>query len=204
MEYEIYRSKLKPLTNCTLIRTIIETSSSGEHPHHSVALGLIIEKSIQEHRKRTLEKVKNDSQPGSKPEPEARTEAPTTSTPQAKPLAPEPGSQSVSQSSSSSALASASAKTEAPADSSILSEPGKEAKVGCLEEPPTYLLLDPFCHHSVNLPCSSCNSITSLSGKRLSLHMRRPGRLSFNCTSCQMEWVHGTYTCTKCCGGLQL
>ena len=203
MEYELYRCKLKPLVNPTLIRSIIETSSAGEHPHYSVAMGLVIEKSIQEHHKRMLKKAK-DSQPASTPEPKTSTEAPTAPIPQAKPPTPDPAPQSVSQSSSSSAPESASAKTKASADSPTLSEPGEETKARCLEEPPTYPLPDPSCYHTVNIPCSNCNSITSLSGKRLWVHKRRPGRLSFNCTSCQIEWAHGTYACTKCCGGLEL
>ena len=204
MEYKLYQSKLKPLVNRTLIRNIIESSSTGEHPHHSVAMWLIVEKSIQERRERMLERAKNGSQSGSTPEPETSTEAPTDPIPQVKPPTPDPAPQSVSQSSSSSALASASATTEASADSSTLSEPREETKAGCLEEPPTYPLPDPSCNHRVYLPCRTCGRTTSLSGRRLFRRISYPGKKSLKCGSCGIECLHGTYACTKCRGGLEL
>ena len=188
MEYGLYRFRLKSLVDRALIRNIIESSASGEHPHYSVAMGLVIEKSIQEHRRRVSRKAKKDSKLTSKPEPKTSTEAPTAPIPQAKPLTPDPAPQSVSQSSSSSAL----------------SEPGEETKAGCLEEPPTYPQPDPHCYHNVDLPCSSCNSIASLSGKRLQYCIRRPDDILFRCTSCRTGLVRGTYACNKCRGGFEL
>ena len=73
MEYELFRSKLKPLVDRTLIPNIIENSSSGEHPHHAVAMGLILESSIQERRER-MSKTTNASQPDSTPKAEGNTE----------------------------------------------------------------------------------------------------------------------------------
>ena len=87
MEYELYQLKLKPLVKRTLVRNIIESSSTGEHPHHSVAMGLIFEKSIQEHRERMLLKAKNASQPAPTPESKTSTETLTAPIPQAKRLA---------------------------------------------------------------------------------------------------------------------
>lgn len=203
MEYKLYHSKLKPLVNRTLIRNVIESSSTGEYPHHSVAMELIIEKSIQEHRKKIL-KAKNGSKPASAPRPKTSTKAPTAPTPQAKPPAPVPAPRSVSQSSSSSALVSAPAKVQALTDSSTPSEPRKKTKPVYLEEPPTYPRPDSPCYHVVDLRCSSCKSITSLSGKRLLHRINHPGKKSLECGSCGIECVHGTYACVKCRGRLEL
>ena len=72
MEHELFQSKLKPLVDSALIPYIIENSSSGEHPYRTAALDLILERSIQERRKRILEEArKNTSQqdPASQPKP---------------------------------------------------------------------------------------------------------------------------------------
>ena len=114
MEYEFFRSKLKPLVDRSLIPSIIERSSSGEHPHHAVAMGLVLEKSIQERRER-ISKIKNASQLNSQAE--RNTEAPTIAIQQAQHLASVPALQPLSQSSSSFNLASASARTKALPDS---------------------------------------------------------------------------------------
>ena len=70
MEYELFRSKLKPSVDRALITNMIEGSSSGERPHHTVAIRLILENSIQERRERMSVKAENTSRPrpGRKPE----------------------------------------------------------------------------------------------------------------------------------------
>ena len=59
MEYELFRSKLKHQADRTLISNIIDSSSSGEHPHRSEAMALVIERSIQERRERMLKKKRD-------------------------------------------------------------------------------------------------------------------------------------------------
>ena len=126
MEFELFRSKLKPLVDHTLIPNIIESSPEGERPHHAVAIGLILEGSIQERRKRMLEKVKNASRPDSTSQPDGGNEIPTASIPQAQPLAPAP--QQLSQLSTS-VPATASAHAETAPESSTLPQPGKETEI---------------------------------------------------------------------------
>ena len=74
MEHELFRSKLKSLVDRTLIPSIIEGSSSGEHPHHAVAVWLVLERSTQERRER-MSRIKNASQLDSQAE--RNTEVPT-------------------------------------------------------------------------------------------------------------------------------
>ena len=80
MEYQHFRSKLKSLVDRTLIPSIIEGSSSSEHPYHAVAIGLALERSTQERRER-MSKIKNASQLDSPAE--RNTEAPTIAIQQA-------------------------------------------------------------------------------------------------------------------------
>src|ERR1700679_4081303 len=119
MEHELFQSKLKPFVNRALISNIIESSSSGKHPHHSVVMGLILERSIQDRHERISKKEKNPSQPNSITQPENGVGTSTAPIPQGLSLAPNSAPHPLS---SSSTLASASAITGASPGSS---EPGK-------------------------------------------------------------------------------
>ena len=197
MEYELYRSKLKPLVNRTLVRNIIESSSSGEHPHHSVAIGLIFEKSIQEHYERMLQKAKTTPGPAPAPEPKTNTEVLTAPIPKSKCLVPDPAPQSVSRSSSSSALASASAKTEKSTDSSTVSEPRKKTRVERPKQPLTNIRTNPPDEGTVKLVCD-CGQTVSQSflpfHRLLCIHGHSP----LKCSGCEAERVESIDACTKC------
>ena len=59
MEYELFRSKLKPLIETGLLSKTIQSSSSGVNPHQASVIELIFERSIQERRERMLTEVKS-------------------------------------------------------------------------------------------------------------------------------------------------
>ena len=191
MEYELFRSKLKPLVDRTLIPNIIESSSSGEHPHHAVAMGLILERSIQERRER-MSKTTNASQPDStSSQAERNTETPSVPIRQAQPVASVPPPQSLSQSSASLNLTSASAKTKASPDSLT---PSGSGKVGPPGKPPAKTTTNPSRGHTVGLKCIYCAM------GNCSLHsINRPGGV-LNCAGCGTELVGDARACTNCNG----
>ena len=211
MEYELFRSKLKPLVDRASISDIIGTSSSGEHPHRTAAMGLLLESSIREHRHRMSEKVMDTSQSDPTSHPERSTETPTAPTPTAllvpttpvQPLVPVPASQPLSQSSSNSILASASAKAEPPPDSSTLPESGKETNVGRLEEPSANNKTDPPGVHTVRPACSGCGALASLFRPR-SHNSSCPYQARkvppIKCDGCGTGIVRGPKSCTNCHG----
>ena len=59
MEYELFRSKLKPLIETGLLSKTIQSSSSGANPHQASVIELIFERSIQERRERMLTEAKS-------------------------------------------------------------------------------------------------------------------------------------------------
>ena len=187
MEYELFRSKPKPLVDRALIPSIIEGSSSGEHPHHAVAIGLTPERSIQE-RREGISKIKNvsqlDSQAG------RNTKAPTIGIRQAQHfasvLAPQPLS--------GPNLKSASAKTEASPDST----PSEARKVEPLEKPLAKITANPSRDHTLKLTCIRCGATTPPSGRWFYC----PGCLggALKCAACGTEKVRGVYTCASCHG----
>ena len=108
MEHGFYWSKLKPLADPALLPNIIESSCSGEHSHRTAAMELVLERSIQERRKRMLVKMKDASQQG----PTTQNPSNEVLTPQPQPPAPVPAPQPPSQSTSNPALVKPSAKIE--------------------------------------------------------------------------------------------
>ena len=197
MEYELFRSKLKPLVNRSLIPDIIVNSSSGEHPHRTVAMGLIIERSIQERRKRTLEKGKNASPPDSPSQPEGRTETPTTPIQQAQPPSPVPVPPPP-QSSSDLTPVPAPAKAEASPGSSTLPDPEEKPKADP-EQPPANPWANPPREHTVKLVCS-CGARVSLSSRWFHGIACPSGASHIKCAGCGTERVRGVSACTNCHG----
>ena len=91
MEHELFQSKLKALVDRALLSDIIESSSSGEHLHRTVAIELVLERSIQERHEKELAKVKRVSQPDRAPQPKIRsTEPATTPIPKVNSPVPQP------------------------------------------------------------------------------------------------------------------
>ena len=83
MEHDPHWSKLKNLVYRTLLSNIIEDSCSGEHPHPTAAIQLVIDRSIQEHSKRMLVGMKDTSQP------DPTTQHRSSEAPAPQPLAPQ-------------------------------------------------------------------------------------------------------------------
>lgn len=196
MEYELFQSKLKSSVNRALISNIIESSSSGDHPHHPVAIGLILERSIQGRHKRALEKVKNTPQSTYSSQPEKGTKTPIAPVPPGKPIAPSP------QSSSSSVLTTASTKTEAPPNPPTLSMSGIENEVDYPKEYPTDTKTIPPCEHTVKLACGGCGAIMlrpDSCPRRLCKIFGHPPK----CASCGIEWATNAVVCTHCRGTLK-
>jgi len=73
MEHELFQSELKPSVDGALISGMIRSSSSGLHSHRTAAMGLILERSIQERRERMLTKAKNSLRLD--PAPQSKSEA---------------------------------------------------------------------------------------------------------------------------------
>ena len=70
MEHELFQSKLKHLVDGALLSRIIESSSTGEHPHRTAAMELVIERSVRDRRERMVAKSENTSRPDPTPQPQ--------------------------------------------------------------------------------------------------------------------------------------
>jgi len=124
---------------------------------------LILERSIQERRKRMSAKAKNSVKPNPTPQPKRTSEEPNNSIPRVNPPAPAPAPQLPSQSLRSDTTRTvdgftwASAKHETP-DSSALSKPATEIKVARGGEPPADVKINPSPSEDlVELICPKCN-----------------------------------------------
>ena len=165
MEYELFRSRLKPFVDGALVSGIIRSSSSGLNSHRTAVMELIIEGSIQEHRERMLAGAKNSLRPDPTPQPKRTSVVPNISIPEARPTTPAPAPQPPSQclpndtTETVTGLVSASAEYEASQDSSALSEPAKIIKgVARCEEPPADIKTNPPPSEGfVELECESCH-----------------------------------------------
>ena len=95
MEHELFQSKLKSSIDTALLSEMIRSSSSGENPHRTAAIKLILERSIQERRGRTVVKANS---PQSRPVPQSKrsNEGSDTTTPPAEPPTPTPTPRPVS------------------------------------------------------------------------------------------------------------
>jgi len=58
MEHELFQSKLKPLVDEASVLKMIRSISSGENSHRAAAVELVLERSVQERRKRMIAKVR--------------------------------------------------------------------------------------------------------------------------------------------------
>lgn len=189
MEQELFQSKLRPFVDHALISDIIETSSTGKHPHRTEAMGWILKSSIQERCQR--KKVKNASRSDPASQPEGSTETPV------------PAPQLLSRLTSNSVIASASTKIETLPGSPTLSEHVNGTNVGRFEEPPAKTKTDALGKHTVTLACSRCNA-RALPSRPWShspfcfYGTRKPP--SLKCTGCETDVVWDSESCTKCHG----
>jgi len=173
MEYELFKSKLKPSVDCALVSGIIRSSSSGLNSHRTAVMELMIEGSIQERRERMFAKGKNSLRPDPTPQVKMTsvvlnmsiTEVRTT----ASVPAPQPPSQTLPNDATGidTSPASTSAKYNPSPDSSALSGPTKKKKgVSRSEKPPADVKMSPSpsgLEDFVELECRDCHSKRSRS-----------------------------------------
>ena len=207
MEYELFRSKLKPSVDGALISGIICSSSSGLNPHRTAVIELIIEGSIQERRERMFEKGRNSLQPDPTPQAKRTSDAPNTSIPEVQLPAPVP--QPPSQSLPNDAIgivtstASASVKHNASPDSSALSGPTKmKTGVARSQKPPADVNTSPSPsgpEDFVELECKGCHSKRSRSSLLGGVYC---GRLlclgNMKCVGCGTTKAGDVNACTGC------
>jgi len=211
MEYELFRSKLKPFVDGALIPGIIRRSSLGLNSHCTAAMELMIEGSIQERRERMFEKARDS--PRSDPTPQAKSISvlPNTSIPEVQPLAPAPAPQLPSQSLPSAATgivtspASTSSKYNAPSDSPVLSKRAKGIEVAQSEKPLADVKTDPSPPKDfVELECEGCHlkRLRSLpwgvSCPGCFLTGSKSDTNRMKCVGCGTIWVGGVDACTGC------
>ena len=209
MEYELFRSKLKPSIDGALIPSIIRRSSSGLNSYRTTVMELMIEGSIQERRERMLEKAKKSLLPDPTPQAKRTSEAPNMSIPEVTSTAPAPAPQLQSQSLPNDATgivtspASASAEYNTPPDPSALSRPARKKKrpVRC-RKPPADVETNPPPSDSedfVELECESCHSKQLRSILLPSVVCRQLFCLgSLKCVACGTIRVDDVDTCTGC------
>ena len=206
MEYELFRSKLKPSVDGALVSGIIRSSSSGLNSHRTAAMELIIEGAIQERRERMFEKGKNNLQPDPTPQAKMTSEAPNTSVPEMQLPAPAPAPQPPSQSPPNDSTtgivtspASASVKHNASTDSPALSKRKKGIEVARSKKPLADVKPNPSPFEDfVELECESCH----LKRSRISLWFgssctRCPCTM-VRCVGCGTTRASGIDSCTGC------
>ena len=165
---------------------MIESSSSGEHPHRMVAMGLILERSIQERRERISVKAEV-SQTDLAHQPKRCSETTNALIPKVTPTL---------QPLSSSDLPPSSAKTEASKDPSTSSGPAKKSQTVLHEKSPTDTKVDSLLSELVCQVCRVKHPI-----KRLSLQVFCPvcpGWAFVKCDTCGESRVRNVDTCAKC------
>jgi len=210
MEYELFRSKLKPSVDGALVSGIIRSSSSGLNSHRTAVMELIIEGSIRERRERTFEKGKNSLQPNPIPQVKRTGVVPDMSIPEVQPTVPVPAPQPPSQclpddnTGTVTSLVTLSVGYEASQDSSTLSEPAKNIEgMTQYEEPPTDVKTNPSpLEGFVELECESCNFRRSRSRLQNGLYCERLFCPTWNgrvkCVGCGTVRVDDVDACTGC------
>ena len=201
MEHELSQSRFKPLVEGGLLSDIIESSSTGEHPHRAVVMELILERSIQRRCKGVLPKVKDNPQPDSISPSKGSSEVPNTPVQQVLPSSPSAAQQLQPQSSSNFFLTSALTVNDPLPGPSTLSEPPRKTKEATHDQPPANTKANPSQEHTVELVCSRCGSkprltwavfrCTSCPGKTCDI---------MKCSCCGTTRVAGTHDCSNCYG----
>jgi hypothetical protein len=200
MEHDLFWSRLKPLVDRASISNLIESSCSGEHSHRTAAMELVLERSIQERRKRALVKVKDASQPDPTPQHQSSEAlAPQLRSPTPVPV---PTPQPPSQSTSSPVVALASAKTEVPQDPSTPPEHGRETGGVQGQDPARNKTESLNLQHTVGLTCADCGAKRSPS--HFQFHLICPHTSTFaghfKCDGCGTTRVGAIGFCTNCKG----
>ena len=190
MEHELFQSKLKPSIDGALVSDIIQSSSSGLNSYRAVAMELIIERSIQERRKRMVTKAKNHlrSDPTSQP----KSEVPNTPIPQLRSPTPTTASQppfrSLPNDTTESIASRASASFNQEAQQEPLPPSETVKKVALREEP----------FADVNINSSPSEDFVELVCLKCSVKQLRSGlQYGIDCGLCPFSWV-STMKCVGC------
>ena len=90
MQYKLFYSKFKSSVGCSSLLDIVRDSSSGENPHHMVAMGLIFDRTIDDCQERMLAQARKFSQADPVVQPDGRGKAASTLTAVVEPATPQP------------------------------------------------------------------------------------------------------------------
>jgi len=209
MEYKLFRSKLKPSVDGTLVSSIIRSSSSGLSSHRGAVIELMIEGSIRERRERTFTRAKNSLRPDPTPQAKRTSETPNMPIPEVRLSTPAPAPQLPSQSLPNDAngivtsLASASAKYNTSPDSPALPRRTNGIEIARGEESPADVKTNPSpSEDSVELACLSCG-IRQLRGCLWNGVYCRPcpswfGGVKMKCVGCDTIRTDDVGVCTSC------
>ena len=172
MEHELFQSKLKLLVDDAVFSEIVENSSSGEQPYRAEAMELVLERSIQECRKRTIATKSPQLDPTTLQE-----------SPQLPPdpnVAPTPKMAGVSP------------------KSSTLSKPPKKSKTKH-EEPPAIPKTNLSSERTVELVCSRCG-LRCYPSCPIFWRCSCSGMTAMKCAGCKTARVGLADACTNCHG----
>ena len=219
MEYDLFRSKLKPLVDDALIPHFIESSSSGDHPHRMATVGLIIAGSVQGRRKRMASKAKNNTaRPDSTSPPRGDNETSRGPIQQVPPPAPEPQPQYQPSGFVARYLIRGVTKQEAPPCPPAVAEPAKKAVAAQREEPAKKPVAvqreEPPIDGKVNQPpseifvelvCMNCGIKQRRKRLKAGIYCNSCPRSSsvMRCVGCGTDRAENVKTCTNCHKGFQ-
>ena len=192
MEYELFQSKLKPLVEGTSLYDIIESSSSGEHPHRAAVMELILERSIQRCRKGALSEVKDIPQPDStRSQPKITSGAPNISFQPMRP--PVPTQQLKPMPLFNSTFASIPTMNNTPPNSSIHSPPPVTTRRTKRDETPANTKANQSPRHTMELACGRCG------GKPLDSQCDSCSNYVMECPGCRtFRVIGGINGCAYC------
>ena len=209
MEYELFRSKLKPSIDGALIPSIIRRSSSGLNSYRTTVMELMIEGSIQERRERVLEKGKKSLLPDPTPQAKRTSEAPNMSIPEVTSTAPAPAPQLQSQSWSNDATGIVTSPAPASAEYNTSPDPSalwrlarKKKRPARYQKPQADVETNPppsDPEDFVVLECENCHSKQSRSSLLGGLHCGRlPCLGNMKCVGCGTIRAGNVDACTGC------
>lgn len=202
MEHELFQSQLKPSVDGALISHIIESSSSGEHPHRTAAMELIVERSIQERRKRMVKKAKDiTSQTDSTSQSKENCKTLTVPIQQAQPPAPQPQPPFQPPGFVARYLIRSPTKHEAPSGPSTLLNTAKKTEVTQPEEPRTDTKINQIPSEVlVELVCMSCGVKQQRRSLGSGLYCISCPRSSsvMRCVGCGTNRAENVKLCTHC------
>jgi len=205
MEYELFRSKLKPSIDGASVSGIIRCSSSGLSSHRTAAMELVLEGSVRERRERMPKKAKNSLRLDPTLQAKRTSEAPNMSIPEVQLPAPAP-SQSLPNDATGivTSPASASAEHNGPPDSPALSKRAKRIKVVRSEKPLTDVKTNPSSSENfVEMACQNCGVRQLRSCLWSGLYcnpcpLRLERTTKMKCVGCDTIRVDDVGACTGC------